>query len=270
MVQWHFNELKPRDKTREAMQGEFFATEAIRNSAEALVREAIQNSLDAGLKSEDGQLVEKVRVRFHLATGANAASPAQFGQFFEGAWPHYLAYGILFRVRVTSPGTPDEPHGLLLAEADRIRLRGPEEIEETRDTILPVVPTTEIGDELWKVSFDNQRPRLLVNLKAGNYKELTLHPAFISLVYPAAIREVLWRIVYIESHRDYDDATSDYSRWVRFAVEVLAVGEPPKMENDESDYDDVSAWVDEAVSAFSRKHGLLGKFSDFISKEGIS
>ena len=26
---------------------------------------------------------------------------------------------ILFRVRVTSPGTPEEPHGLLLAEADR-------------------------------------------------------------------------------------------------------------------------------------------------------
>ena len=35
---------------------------------------------------------------------------------------------VLFRVRVTSPGTPEEPHGLLPAEADRVRLRSPEEL----------------------------------------------------------------------------------------------------------------------------------------------
>ena len=42
----------------------------------------------------------------------------------------------------------------MLAEADRVRLRGPEETGENRDTIFPVVPT-ELGDELWKVSFEN-------------------------------------------------------------------------------------------------------------------
>ena len=93
MAQWHFNELTPRDKTREAMQGEFFATEAIRNAAEALVREAIQNSLDAGLKNSAGHPIETVRVRFHLATGANAARTADCAQFFDGAWPHYHADG---------------------------------------------------------------------------------------------------------------------------------------------------------------------------------
>jgi hypothetical protein len=30
---------------------------------------------------------------------------------------------VLLRMRVTSPGTPEEPHGLLLAEADRVRLQ---------------------------------------------------------------------------------------------------------------------------------------------------
>ncbi len=90
---WHFNELTPSDKTREAMQGEFFATEAIRNAAEALVREAIQNSLDAGLKNNAGHAIETVRVRFHLATGPSAAKAADCAEFFDGAWPHFLADG---------------------------------------------------------------------------------------------------------------------------------------------------------------------------------
>lgn len=93
MAKWHFNELRPGDKTREAMQGEFFATEAIRNPAEALVREGIQNSLDAGLKDDSGHPIETVKVRLHLGNGDYAAKPRDFELFFEGAWPHYQADG---------------------------------------------------------------------------------------------------------------------------------------------------------------------------------
>lgn len=93
MAKWHFNELIPGEKTREAMQGEFFATEAIRNPAEALVREGIQNSLDAGVRNESGHPLEPVRVRLHLATGDYAAKPKDFAPFFEGAWPHLHAEG---------------------------------------------------------------------------------------------------------------------------------------------------------------------------------
>jgi hypothetical protein len=93
MAKWHFNELTPRDKTREAMQGEFFATEAIRNPAEALVREAIQNSLDAGTRDGAGLPIETVRVRIHLGNGNNTANRNDCSQFFEGAWPHLQAEG---------------------------------------------------------------------------------------------------------------------------------------------------------------------------------
>ncbi len=34
-AQWHFNQPKPGDKNREPVLGEFFATEAISNAAEA-------------------------------------------------------------------------------------------------------------------------------------------------------------------------------------------------------------------------------------------
>src|SRR6266481_1159879 len=55
-MKWHFRPYAPGEKTRDPIQGEFFATDAIRNPAEALIREGIQNSLDAQLKNDDGEL----------------------------------------------------------------------------------------------------------------------------------------------------------------------------------------------------------------------
>ena len=54
-MKWHFRPYAPGEKTRDPIQGEFFATDAIRNPAEALIREGIQNSLDAQLKNDDGE-----------------------------------------------------------------------------------------------------------------------------------------------------------------------------------------------------------------------
>src|SRR4051812_4994010 len=93
MAQWTFHKLTPCDKTREAMQGEFFATEAIRNPAEALVREAIQNSLDAGIKNETGHPVEAIRMRIGLFVGRHAVTNRASEEFFAGVWPHLSAEG---------------------------------------------------------------------------------------------------------------------------------------------------------------------------------
>src|SRR5688572_10573910 len=92
-AKWHFNKLRPGDKTRESTLGEFFATEAIRNSAEALVREAIQNSLDAGLKDSTGRPIETVVVRISLNQGSAALSGSTITEFFAGAWEHLRATG---------------------------------------------------------------------------------------------------------------------------------------------------------------------------------
>jgi hypothetical protein len=85
MQQWHYQRQRPGDTTREPIQGEFFATEAISNSAEALVREGIQNSLDA---RRNGQ---GVQVRIRLSGPAGAVSSADIAPFMEGGWPHLLA-----------------------------------------------------------------------------------------------------------------------------------------------------------------------------------
>jgi hypothetical protein len=64
MSKWYFKELQPGDTTRDPIQGEFFATEAISNTAAALAREANQHTMNAG---RDG---EKNRVRIYLSAPA--------------------------------------------------------------------------------------------------------------------------------------------------------------------------------------------------------
>jgi hypothetical protein len=86
-AQWTFKELRPGDKDRQPTQGEFFATDAIRSVAEALVRETIQNSLDAGMKGPAGP----VRVRLHLANGPHALPACVAQRYFKDGWSHFFA-----------------------------------------------------------------------------------------------------------------------------------------------------------------------------------
>ena len=70
MATWNFMLQRPGDTTRAPIQGEFFAAEAISNTAAALVREGNQDSPGAG---RDG---EKTRVRSYVSgNGEKAITP---------------------------------------------------------------------------------------------------------------------------------------------------------------------------------------------------
>jgi hypothetical protein len=43
-MSWQYRVKAPNEKVRDPIQGEFFSTEAIKNPADALVRESIQNA----------------------------------------------------------------------------------------------------------------------------------------------------------------------------------------------------------------------------------
>ncbi len=138
-------------------------------------------------------------------------------------------------------------------------------MSNTSEPLPPVTPA-DLEDELWRVDF-SEKLRLLVNRLAGDYKQIGHHPAFVATVYPAAMREILTHILLVLEHRDFDDADDPHSRWLRFAVQVLGVGEPP-LEDDAEEA--VAQWVADAVAAFSRKHGFLDKFKAFWAEEGSS
>lgn len=90
MTDWITIEAPPYLKQREAMQGEFFSTESIANEAQALVREGIQNSLDAAVEDPVTRK-KRPRVRIYVS-GKNGALPwRKVSPFFESAWPHFQA-----------------------------------------------------------------------------------------------------------------------------------------------------------------------------------
>lgn len=98
MPAWHFKQQQPRDTVREPIQGEFFATEAIASSAEALVREGIQNALDAG------QNAGPVEVRIRLSGQPGAAEAKDISNYLRAAWDHLAAR----KNGLREPPSPDE------------------------------------------------------------------------------------------------------------------------------------------------------------------
>ncbi|MBI2949003.1 MAG: hypothetical protein HYY23_15285 [Verrucomicrobia bacterium] len=159
--------------------------------------------------------------------------------------------GIRFRVKVTQP---HDEH-ILLAAADRIPLGEPED-DANKESLLPVVPF-ELGDELWQVDLDDE-PRLLVNKSASaDWRLMALSPVFVSLVYPAVLREVL-RSVLASGHRDTEDDSEWRSKWLRFATLLPGVDPEPPSEDDGEDA--ALRWVNDAVAAFAKKLALKEKF----------
>jgi len=70
--QWHFNRRRPCDRMRDSANDAFFTAESLENLSEALVREGIQNSLDAARREEGGIRQVTVKIRYVPNAGAEA------------------------------------------------------------------------------------------------------------------------------------------------------------------------------------------------------
>lgn len=87
MVEWRFEEKKRSQKSREPMQASFFTNASIDNDTHALIREAIQNSLDAKV---DKNSPEPVKVRFSL--GCHDINSGIMDKYISNeAWNHFNA-----------------------------------------------------------------------------------------------------------------------------------------------------------------------------------
>lgn len=162
------------------------------------------------------------------------------------------AEGVLFRVKVTQAA---DEH-ILLAAADRIPLHE-KGADSDKESLLPVVPR-DLGEELWQMDFDPEPNLLVSKFATADWNQLALSPLFQGLVYPAALRLVLKKIL-DNGHRDTVDDGDWQSKWLRFAT--LLPGMPTDLPNEE-DEDGEALWIEDAVSAFSKKLVLRQKFSE--------
>ncbi len=121
-VKWQFRQMSRAEINQESMEREFFQEEPINVR---LVREVVQNSLDAALDKASGQprgSSGPVRVRFSLAGISNPLSEELAQIYFEGIEPHLRVIGgldddIIYRLKqgsLVSGGVP-----FMVVEDDR-------------------------------------------------------------------------------------------------------------------------------------------------------
>jgi len=195
-------------------------------------------------------------MRFHFGSIGSITPPEdRFLTDFD------YSEGLLFRVKVTSNASPT---GKLLAVAEQVQLHDPDDTTEKRVPLLPVIPV-EMTGQISRVDFSEGRTVLQVNASITDWNQLIRNNSFKSLVYTYAVREILTRILYVE--KLYDTEGTDWtSQWLKFMTLLPGVSSPPA-ENETERFDD---WIDDAVSAFGRQHGVMDWFNNFWSSEAES
>lgn len=84
---WHFNTQRLCDRTRDPNNDAFFTAESLDNLSEALVREGIQNSLDAAQRTNEN--IRQVRVRIRYEQSASTEARNYISKMFGSAQSHF-------------------------------------------------------------------------------------------------------------------------------------------------------------------------------------
>ena len=84
---WNFKQLQPGDTVRNPISEDFFSQDAIENASEALVREAVQNSLDASFEGQP------VRINLKIIDTLGRPAQQRIGGLLQGLATHLRAEG---------------------------------------------------------------------------------------------------------------------------------------------------------------------------------
>ncbi len=169
-----------------------------------------------------------------------------------------------FRLKVVDETTE---HGCVMAEADGVTPFDGDQAAANRSSILPVV-ITDLNDQVWRVDFDSYdgRPVLELNKNVDSVAQIALgNHEFFSLVYPAVIRQILYRLLRVDEFFDTDGPADVWSvQWLKFSCTLPGVLPPPKPMNDEgADSLELrhSEWIDDVVAAFCTHYKTLERFN---------
>jgi len=164
----------------------------------------------------------------------------------DGSIPRELNARV--RVRLVDPKSKR-----ILAHTRNVALDGQgEPIGSDSESLLNCVLSGTMGSVAWKVEWgvNEERPRLMLNNSIPGFKEAILEtPGYSGLLLPEVYRQILQMALLLRY--DADEATPQgmcASEWLELA-EKHAGCEPPQDRN----WDDIQAWSERAVSAFSTK-----------------
>ena len=156
---------------------------------------------------------------------------------------------VYFRVKVIGE------QGIILAQADRIRA------DVSNQSILPV-EATDLDQIVWRLSFDDDEPYLLVNSRIeGILDRIRYDSDFAALVYPTMLREILQKLC-----REITDGDNEQQAWIsnwQEFTETLSQDSIPS-----SDSQQQAQWIDSTVNIFAAKHRLLNRYRDSLNASG--
>ncbi|MBW0176668.1 hypothetical protein [Sediminibacterium sp.] len=153
--------------------------------------------------------------------------------------------------------------GLLLGSAKGIVV-STDGSPNDRISLLPVNPV-DLKNQFWKLTFDSGdegRPVLEINKNIPDILEMARNDVkFISLVYPAAFRSVLIKLLLEQDDFDAEEGTW-IADWLKFTIAVLGIKNQPdtKSDNDELTPEQ-EVWVDDCVNEYCKKLQLFEKFT---------
>ncbi len=144
-------------------------------------------------------------------------------------------------------------HGKILAHADRIRA----DEEAYKKPILPV-RFDDLDQQIWKLEFTGEEggPILCINNKIPALENLVkTDPVFFMYVFPAAIREIITHMIFIDSVENPDEPpVTWHSDWIKFSKMILPNEPIPDLAPDEVDKEEVTKWIDRVVEEFCNCH----------------
>lgn len=118
-----------------------------------------------------------------------------------------------------------------------------------------------MGSVVWKLSFDEAQPILLINDRIPDWKDFLRRADIRSLLFPEVVRQVLREA----AHRDADD--EDPSEWPAYALALarsLGAGDWPSPDFD----DELEMWLDDTARKFAQRHKMWNGVAQLLDQDG--
>ena len=156
------------------------------------------------------------------------------------------ADGLSFRIKIVEPNK-----GKLLGIAENIKpYNKDEKLDDNQQSILPVRSTdlTQTG-VLWRIGFGDQEAVLEIEKELGGKEQVVRSLLFRGFILPAAMRQILAKIVSDEWDESLADPQELSTRWLIFAKQAGA-GLPDKNPENQQ------VWLDDAVRVLAQRIGV--------------
>jgi len=122
-----------------------------------------------------------------------------------------------------------------------------------RMPLLPVNFCDDLEQQAWQVVFEPSGPVLALNNRIDGIRDVAKNDAaFFALVYPAAVRQILTRILLVDQQDAHEEGAEWWHLWLRWASRLTSTLP--------ADPEETPFWIDEVVTAFCNAQHVVDRW----------